>query len=168
MEKVSALFFEKVLKPGIPAERPEIPKCAVPPALLANQLLPLLGRRDLDGLRTGDLPAGRGDFDPRLIENAVWSGSGAGVPPANRESRPRTSATGAGRPARQAGRRTHYLNGYEKNWRPAYAGRQNQTQGVEASYARGITHSSRLKAGLVAIAMIAMAVGQTESRFSGF
>jgi hypothetical protein len=58
--------------------------------------------------------------------------------------------------------------GLQKNWRPAYAGRQNQTQGVEESYARGTAHSSRLKAGLFAIAMMAMAVGQTESRFSGF
>jgi hypothetical protein len=39
----SSHFYEKVLKPGIPTERSPLPQRPLPPALLADQLLPLLG-----------------------------------------------------------------------------------------------------------------------------
>ena len=61
MERASALFYEKVLQPGIPTERAPLPQRPVSPALLANQLLPLLGPRPLDRLRPGNLPPARSD-----------------------------------------------------------------------------------------------------------
>jgi hypothetical protein len=49
---------------------------------------------------------------------------------------------------------------HQKNWRPAFAGRQNQTQGVEARYTIGATHSSRCTVGLFAFIVITKTVGQ--------
>ena len=67
MERGSSLFYEKVLKPGLATERCPLPQRAIPPALLANQLLPLLGPGHLDGLRPGNLPPPGGDPDARLL-----------------------------------------------------------------------------------------------------
>ena len=67
MEKGSSLFYEKVLKPGVPTERWPVPQRAVPPALLADQLLPLLGPGHLDRLRPRNLPPAGGDPDPRFL-----------------------------------------------------------------------------------------------------
>ena len=51
MERVSSLFYEKVLKPGVPTET-SLPQCPVLSADLADQLLSLLGTRDLGRLRS--------------------------------------------------------------------------------------------------------------------
>jgi hypothetical protein len=52
-----------------------------------------------------------------------------------------------------------------KNWRPAFAGRQNQTQGVEARYAISTAQAGRLKEGLFAFTMMMKAVGHTNPPF---
>jgi len=49
-----------------------------------------------------------------------------------------------------------------KDWRPAFAGRQNQTQGVEARYAGSIA-PGRVKVGLFAAAVMTTTVGDPES-----
>jgi hypothetical protein len=50
----------------------------------------------------------------------------------------------------------------KKHWRPAFAGRQNQTQGVEARYANGVTVISRVMEGLFANIVITLAAGDTK------
>jgi len=55
----------------------------------------------------------------------------------------------------------------QKNWRPAFAGRQNQTQGVEARYAFGTALSGRQKAGRFAPAVMAKTVRHPKSSFPG-
>jgi hypothetical protein len=49
----------------------------------------------------------------------------------------------------------------KKHWRPAFAGRQNQTQGVEARYTIGVTISGRVMEGLFAFTVMVEAVGDT-------
>ena|SRR5689334_4575398 len=49
-----------------------------------------------------------------------------------------------------------------KDWRPAFAGRQNQTQGVEAHYAISIA-PGRVMVGLFAAFVMTTAVGDPES-----
>jgi hypothetical protein len=54
-----------------------------------------------------------------------------------------------------------YFEGKPKeHWRPAFAGRQNQTQGVEARQARGLAQSGRVKEGLFANIMMMKAVSK--------
>ena len=48
-------------------QRCPVPQRAIPPPVLANQLLPLLGPGHLDRLRPRNLPPARGDPDPRLL-----------------------------------------------------------------------------------------------------
>ena len=54
MERASALFYERVIKPGIPSSDPRYRNALFSSAHFADKLLPLLGRRDLDGLWQGD------------------------------------------------------------------------------------------------------------------
>ena len=61
MERGSSPVLRKGAQAGPGDERPPVPQRAVPPALLANQLLPLLGPGHLDGLRSGNLPPPGGD-----------------------------------------------------------------------------------------------------------
>ena len=52
MERASAQFHERVLAREVPSSRPELPQRALSPARERDQLLPLLGRGRVDGLRS--------------------------------------------------------------------------------------------------------------------
>ena len=67
MEKASSLFSQKVLKRGAADERASLSQCPVSPADVANELLPILGRRNLDGVRQGVVPAHYGYSQLRLL-----------------------------------------------------------------------------------------------------
>ena len=67
MEKCQLPLLREGPQAGRADQRSPVPQRPVPPALLADQLLPLLGPGHLDRLRPGNLPPPGGDPHPRLL-----------------------------------------------------------------------------------------------------
>ena len=67
MEKVSSLFYEKVIRQGIPAGEHRYRNALFPSADLPDELLQILGPGNVDGLWARNLPEGGGDSHPRFL-----------------------------------------------------------------------------------------------------
>ena len=64
MERVSSLFYEKALKPGVATNEYRYRNALFHLLTVSDQLLPLLGARAVRGLRARDLSACRRDPEP--------------------------------------------------------------------------------------------------------